>query len=322
MWVHLYPSRFLGFNSNDNAINIDSTKNIIKVIEGAQIYNNHAPFGGGIYLLDELPYRFQNPVSEAWSKELKREVTIEGGDIYNNYAEYISSSISACYGGGIFLHKKARDGVSYGTSSSGARGAGTLNVNITGGNIHDNYAMSDLQNGCGGGVAIKDTFTKNNSYCNVTIGGTAHIYSNQCDKNGGGLHIESLKTSGNGVLSVKVNGGTVGGSSLAEGNKALGGNGGGISVASGNLIVDGGIINYNQALANGEGTGNGGAFSVEGGYAVISGGSVSYNQAANNGGGFYLDAAGGITDTIKEGAVLSYNQAANGAGLYVGQGSI
>ena len=318
--VDFFPSNFLGFNSSNNPIDTLKAKCSVTIKDGSQIYGNSASVGGGLYIMDALPYRYQNTESELWSKEYKREVIVEGGEIKNNYTKTTTNSNVDFYGGGVYIYKYKLSNVNYSASQSSARGAGTLNVHIKGGKIHGNYAHSDSGHGYGGGVCINDSFTKNKSICNVTIGGSAEIYDNWCDKDGGGLRIMSAKESGDGKLSVKVNGGAIGKEN--QPNKALGGNGGGVSVTGGNLFVDGGVIDYNEAKVSGNNGGKGGAFSVEGGYAVISGGSVSYNKADVAGGAFFLDADGAVFDTIQNGAEISNNEAVNGGGVYVDDGSL
>ena len=322
--VHMEASNYLGFDSDNNPISAANAKCIITIQDGAKLYNNASGQGGGIYVLDRLPYRFKNTESNKWSNELQREVNILGGDIYNNQStdEIANVGTGGALGGAVFLYKTPNNNVSYSTSTSDARGAGSLYVNISGGNIYNNKSHRSTDGTAhGGAIAIYDDFTQYDSKCYVTIGGSVDVYDNQCDMDGGGMYIRSNKTSGNGVLSVTVNGGTIGKS--GHPNKALGGNGGGIRVVGGGITVNGGHIDYNQALYSNNAGGYGGAFYLSGGTATVNGGTISYNKADKDGGGFYVNVSNN-TDitTIKGGTVLSNNTAVNGAGAYVNKGQL
>ena len=90
-------------------------------------------------------------------------------------------------------------------------GAGTINVNITGGNIYTNAANG----GYGGGFYINNEFygTSTTSACNVNVSGSAQVYGNTCGYDGAGIYL----TGG----TFTMTGGTIGKSPVASnGNRA------------------------------------------------------------------------------------------------------
>ena len=320
--VTLNPSDYLGFDSSNEPITAANAKSTITIASGAELYGNSAGQGGGIYVQDQLPYRYKNSTSNKWSNELQREVKILGGDIYNNKAtdDITSVGTSSALGGAVFLYKLSKSGVSYSTATNNARGAGTLNVTISGGNLYGNTAQRTDKNGNGGAIYILDDFTQYDSKCYVTINGSPEIYDNTSDRHAGAIGLQSKKTSGNGELKLTVNGGTIGKS--GHPNKTIGGHGGGVLVMSGNFVMTNGTISYNKAQysASADNGGLGGAVFVTGGSATVQGGTIDNNTADKDGGGFYVQTGG--TATIN-GGTISNNHADNGkgGGFYVDPGA-
>ena len=104
VYVDMYASRFLGFDPDDNPISVEDAKCAVTIKDGGRIYGNNAQNGGGLYVNDCLPYKFQNPQNGKWSNEYKREVIIEGGAIHDNVAYQESDSY---YGGGYICAQKS-----------------------------------------------------------------------------------------------------------------------------------------------------------------------------------------------------------------------
>jgi hypothetical protein len=193
-----------------------------------------------------------------------------GATLRNNYASNggavrVMGGTLSMSGGTVTGNVAATNGGAIGVYQTG----GTFTM--TGGSIYNNSSQND-----GGAVAVYSggAFTFS--------GGT--IFSNTATRNGGGLFVGS----GNSGATATLNGGTLGGTSLTSGNKAL--NGGGVYVdLTGTLNVGNGLIVYNTATNNG-----GGAFVAVGGTATITGGTISGNSAAT-GAGIYVTASNELT---------------------------
>ena len=323
MCLRILNSPDVGFTANHTAI---STTYSLTVDSNGAIYQNHAPQGGGVAILDLASKFFRGREADGTglSKEIKRNVSIAGGSIHDNYTE--SATLTAQKGGGIFIRKyeganndDATDGEANPIPTGGYSalgGAGTMTVTASGGTIYNNV----VNNGHGGGIHIVNEFygTSISSTCKVEVRDVAEIYKNTANGNGGGVYING----GNFVM----NGGTIGKS--GNPNTAQAGNGGGLAVANGNITINNGNIDYNKAVYGTNPSGNnaggyGGAFYLTGGTATVQGGSVSRNNADKNGGGFYVNVSSDsdIT-TIKGGANVGYNTAVNGAGAFINKGQL
>ena len=288
----------------------------VTIKDGSQIYNNTAEQGGGLCILDYSPkwHTCTRKVHESeptkWSGILKRNVSVEGGEIKNNHSlsqNYTYDPNEYYGGGGVYIYKGPRlNGphttamhpafaydYGYEVSEDGEIGSyvqnwgsGDINISLSGGEIKGNTTVTTNEKECyGGGVYVNDDFKTLGlpvfSQCKVGISGSVEIYDNQSSTHGGGLFVN--------YGTVTVNGGVIGKEGLP--NKAL--------------------------------TGNGGGFAVEGGNVTIQGGTIAYNQAGVNGGGFYV-AVPNTTDTttIKGGSIIRYNKAQNGGGAYVNMGQL
>lgn len=322
----------------------DTASVLFQVIveEGAKIYNNKAPKGGGIAIRDSAPYRHynqtqnllggagSNPAYHQWSGVYRRLVSIEGGDIYNNTT--LATPGSEVAGGGIYIEKHLTDNTTFGNvdynydNKPGIYGSGTLTVNPGKGKIYNNSAINGTDDGYGGGIYIASKFTNPAivSTLNVNIGKVGEVlemHNNQAYTDGGGVYVWYDRTDGRkNEGTVTVAGGTIGKTNLETGNKALTGNGGGICVMGGTVTVEGGNIEYNTAEQDGGGLyvnvpNNESITTIQGNA------SISHNTANNgNGGGVCLD-KGRINIY---GSNISNNKATigNGGGLYIQEGDI
>ena len=312
----------------------------LNINAGSEIHDNKAPKGSGIALVDGCPYSHYYSDITQWSLEYQRTVTLNGGKIYDNYAQ--GTTGDEIMAGGVGFHS---DYIASGNSDpNAANNSGTLTVNLTKGEVYNNSAGNDTipGPGKGGGVYIASLFTTNTikSTLNVNIGEVGkdlQMYKNQAYTDGGGVYVWYDRTDGRkNEGTVTVAGGTIGKTDLATGNKALHGNGGGICVMSGTVFVENGHVDYNTANQNGGGiylndgnltfTGgfvdtneasnnDGGGICVEGGDIVVSGGTVSNNEAKlKNGGG--ISVLGG-TVLVEGGHIISNTAEELGGGVYV-----
>jgi len=118
----------------------------------------------------------------------------------------------------------------------------------------------------------------------LTLNATATIAGNQ--NNAGG---NPLGNNGGGIYNsgtVVINGGTIGGYSVAEQNNAT--NGAGIYQANGTLTINSGAIRGNVTFGSGT-SGKGGGVCAIGGQMFMNGGTIEGNVAGTDGGGVYLD---------------------------------
>ena len=207
--------------------------------------------------------------------------------------------------------------------------------NLYGGTITGNTADT-----YGGGVYVYGGNSKFNMY-----GGT--ISGNNATK-GGGVYVSAGAT-------FTMNGGTIGGTSDSDANKATNGEktgtGGGVYVSDGTFTMNGGTISGNTADLTDGGVGvytatsttatftmNGGeitrnkASSQGGGVGVYRAAKFEMNNSAsitdntaNQGGGVYVDDKGvhkdGATFTMNNTASVSGNTANQGGGVYVESGT-
>ena len=334
-------SNDVGFNPSQQAISPEFSLNING---GSTIHHNKAPKGAGIALMDGCPYSHynnKNNHNNIWSLEYQRTVNLNGGKIYDNYAQGTTGD-EIMAGGGLYIEKYEYSSghplvgfhTDYTNNSDpdAQNNSGTLTVNLASGEVYNNSAGNDTipGTGYGGGVYIASNFMTNTikSTLNVNIGEVGkdlQMYKNQAYTDGGGVYVwydreDNRKNNG----TVTVEGGTIGRKKPVtdeiEGNKALTRNGGGICVMGGTVVVKGGKIEYNTAD-----TGGGGLYvsvpNKESITTIQGTASISYNTANNgNGGGVCLD-KGRINIY---GSDISDNKATkgNGGGLYIQEGDI
>jgi hypothetical protein len=135
-------------------------------------------------------------------------------------------------------------------------------------------------------------------------------------------HMEALR--GGGVLidvngRFIMNGGTLGGDGLGDGNSASAVNGGGgVLVVQGSLYMYGGTIQFNNAR---EARSGGGVGILEGGVFNLNAGSIKENtaQAGNSGGGVYIAGTTGSFAINGDAALVENNtaqQGYSGGGVY------
>ena len=331
-YLTIDASHDVGFNANKQPI---SPLFQVQINTGCTIHDNKAPKGAGIAIKDGCPYSHYNGNDDhqKWSGEYQRTVTIDGGEVYNNYADETTGDEMA--GAGIYIEKYEYPTTHgfYGdyaaTTNSvteAKNNSGTLTVNLASGKIYNNTAINSTIPGYGGGVYIGSKFETNTikSTLNVNIGEEEkdlQIYKNQAYTDGGGVYVLYDRTnSRQNQGTVTVANGTIGKTNLATGNKALNGNGGGLCVMGGTVSVNGGNIEYNTAGTSGGGVyvsvpnnesittiqkanisnntannGNGGGVCLDQGRINIYGSNISNNTATTGGGGGVYTHDGDIT---------------------------
>ena len=290
----IFKSNDVGFKANGTPISPEFKF----TMTGGSICNNEAPRGGGVGIMDRAPKKHKNTNSDdtnsygKWSLEYVRTVRISGGEISNNWTK-ASTTADYSWGGGVYITKYKDDDIEDGTgyTYAEAEGAGTLNIYLEGGDIHDNgLESSTVKTISGGGVYINDAMgvvSPYDSHCNVTVSG-ANIYKNQVTTNGGAIYI----------------------------------NNGAFSMTSG--IIGGSTANANKVTGT---SGQGGGFYITGAYSnvSISGGSVTYNTATGTGGlggGFYVANSSSMGTSITGSAKVTNNQATSGGGAYINTGTL
>lgn len=332
----------VGFDENDQPISPEFS---LEINEKSEIHDNKAPKGAGIVLMDACPYSHYYSDIDKWSLEYQRTVNLNGGKVYNNYAQGTTGEEMA--GGGIYIEKYEYSSghplVGFHTDYTNnpdplaQNNSGTITVNLARGEIYNNSAVNNTKPGKGGGVYIASKFMTNTikSTLNVNIGEAGKVlqmYNNQAYTDGGGVYVLYDRTdSRQNQGTVTVADGSIGFYEyideddnnnivkVSSPNKALTGNGGGICVMGGTVSVNGGNIEYNTA-----GTSGGGVYvSVPNNESIttIQKANISNNTATNgNGGGVCLD-RGRINIY---GSDISNNKATkgNGGGLYIEEGDI
>ena len=280
-----------------------SPKFSLNINDGSHIHHNKAPKGAGIALMDACPYSHCFYGTNNWSGEYQRTVTVNGGKVYENYAQDTEGSEMA--GGGIYIEKyeyyeghplfKFHQDYTEGEDYPIASNSGILNVNLLSGEIYGNSAVNDDIPGYGGGIYIASVFTADTivSNLNVNIGHDTipdpiEIYNNEAYTDGGGVYVlydREDERQNEGTVTVAK--GTIGKTNLDTGNKALTGNGGGICVMGGTVYVNGGNVEYNTAGLSGGGV----YVSVPNDQSTttIQGGANISRNTANGGGGVYVD---------------------------------
>jgi hypothetical protein len=180
----------------------------------------------------------------------------------------------------------------------------TRTFQMPGGTLSGNDASS------GGGVFVDD------GDFNIPVLSMAEIKGNGAGVAGGGVYFYSPTGTG----TFNMSGGTIGGDTDAEANRAIS-RGGGVCVNAGNFEMSGGIISGNKATA-GYGGGvyveNSGAFTLNGG--TIGGDNPGENNFAQSfGGGVYVESG---SFSMQTGTIIGNITAGNGGGVYVDSGGI
>lgn len=194
---------------------------------------------------------FEGGALGVWGSEEKAAtLNIKGGEIADNS---VQNSRCNGYGGAVF-------------------GAYT-NVNISGGNIHDNFTER------GGALALENGAFKMSS---------GNLHENQASReykgNGGALYLDKSET--------EISGGAVN-------NNVAKGWGGAIEANEGTITINGGDFSNNQAYRWG------GAIDTDGGTITINGGSFTGNNAGESGGAI---AFGGKAESTINAAHFSENK--------------
>jgi len=254
--------------------------------------NRAANIGGGFYLGNSAAFTMSGGTIGGvdWGNEAPYgggiyvnttgDVTFSGGTISYNEA--------SGNGGGIYLDlsKKA-------TAARGGSGVDILaNKAVNGGGV--------FISGSSGDTVAKFTFNAGTIRQNTVTG---------C---GGGVFLNGTKAL------FEMNGGTIGGSSAADANKAV--YGGGIFSDTGVTHINGGRIAYNWASYNGGGISSEGSFIIDG-----EGIQIDHNTASQYGGGIFMGGTGSITGGTDEKipdreVIITFNAASSGAGIFVGAG--
>ena len=196
------------------------------------VYNGTATIGGGTIKGNQGVLR--GGALGAWgSEEKSATLNIKDGEISENSVQHSKWN---GYGGAIF--------------------GDHTNVNISGGNIHDNFTER------GGALALEH---------GSLVMSSGNLYDNQASReyngNGGALYSNELKT--------EISGGTFK-------NNAANGWGGAMETKGGTLTINGGDFSDNQAKNWG------GAMETNGGTLTINGGSFTGNTAGASGGAIAL----------------------------------
>lgn len=229
------------------------------------IYNGKASINGGTIKANQGVLR--GGALGLWGSEEKpATLNIKGGEISDNSVQH---SRSNGYGGAIF--------------------GDHTNVNISGGNIHDNFTER------GGALALEH---------GSLVMSNGNLHDNKASRdysgNGGALYLDDSKS--------QISGGTFK-------NNAANGFGGALVTLGGNHTIDGGDFRDNQAQKWG------GAFLGNGGKITINGGSFTGNSAGTSGG---AAAFGGKAEATINAAYFSENKSAGfwgGGAIYNDKGS-
>lgn len=229
------------------------------------IYNGKASINGGTIKANQGVLR--GGALGLWGSEEKPAIlNIKAGEISDNSVQH---SRSNGYGGAIF--------------------GDHTNVNISGGNIHDNFTER------GGALALEH---------GSLVMSNGNLHDNKASRdfsgNGGAFYLDDSKS--------QISGGTFK-------NNAANGFGGALVTLGGNHTIDGGDFRDNRAQKWG------GAFLGNGGKITINGGSFTGNSAGTSGG---AAAFGGKAEATINAAYFSENKSAGfwgGGAIYNDKGS-
>jgi CSLREA domain-containing protein len=312
-------------------------------LDGVSISNNVAETGGGVYVANGAGVFIQtrNGVIVG-NRATGTEMNDGGGGVYVNYGTFVLEegqivSNTAGYGAGVYVRTP--------TAVLTQTGTGVIahNTAITdGGGIYVYEGQASLQGGQvlnnragdGGGIYVRSgdltvdgvDIIDNSAarggglyiyQTDVTLG-EGQIDSNEAD-DGGGVYVQNsiatLIQTGDARISrnIAVNGGGI---YLASGNAVLTDSqivrnqadyGGGLylSQAAAELMLNGGLVDNNDAFY-------GAGFYIDDGDAVIGGAQVTRNSAQTSGGGLYVvDGSTTVSQTV-----IAFNDADDGGGIF------
>ena len=195
------------------------------------IHNGTATINGGT-IKDNSGSRLGGAIAIMGSEAKRASLNIQGGEISNNKVEVSAYG----FGGAIYAQH--------------------TNVNISGGNIHDNSTEY------GGAMVMED------GSLDISNGTLQDNKRSEYSGAGGALYLNRVKT--------KISGGTF------KGNIGSDQGGGAIKIINSDLHITGGNFTENECLAWG------GAINVRGGTVKIDGGSFTGNTASASGGALSL----------------------------------
>ncbi len=284
------------------------------------VSSNSAAFGGGIYQ-SAGSLKFSSSVTGTIGGSGKANTaSVSGGGIYSKVAVTleagtISYNTAESGGGGLYVNGSTTVTISGGTiSHNTARTGGGVNAQgaalyMSAGTISSNEASAQ-----GGGIATNSNVF---IYNTATIGGAASSAANKATGStyGQGGGIFASNASGTVYLGYKT------ASSASEWTGSISGNsaynsGGGI-YCSGTIKMNTGTIGGSSTKANSAKQG-GGIYS--GGTLEITGGTISYNTAEKYGGGIYSGNSSGDTMSMTAGAVKANSAVNSGGGIYIAYG--
>ena len=288
------------------------------IMENGTIKENTASVGGGVNVISGGIFDMKGgTIQENVAGWEGGGVRISGANTEFNMLSSVAvvNNNRSRDGGGVFVGNGSsyvlEAGTVSGNMASGANtngGGGVLigvgsSFTMNGGNINGNKApttgtaLNERGNGGGVRVGINAEFTMSRG----TISG------NEAGENGGGVHVAGG--------TFDMYGGTIGGSSQADGNISR--NGAGVYASSSDsFTMYNGMISSNGTESN---TISGGGVALNGHFRMING-TIKNNRVGNSGGGVYA------TSFTMENGVISGNCAfgtstGNGAGAYVNGGT-
>jgi len=252
------------------------------------------------------------------------EETFLDGDVTIKYPIVIRGDVTICLngqtiqskGGGMPVFEVQSDATLTLTDCQNNKGKVThasdgtgSGVEVNGGtfNMYGGKITGNTTNTYGGGVYVYGGNSKFNMY-----GGT--ITDNTATK-GGGVYVSAGAT-------FTMNGGTIGGTSDSDANKATNGEktgtGGGVYVSDGTFTMNGGTISGNTADLTDGGVGVYTATSTTATF-TMNGGEITRNKASSQGGGVGVYRAAKFE--MNNSASITDNTANQGGGVYVESGT-
>jgi len=281
----------------DNSANaggaIFITRNTEKrtVIQNAEIFDNTAKWGGGIYTYSEM--------------------LIEDTRIYNNYASNYGGGVEID-GKGAIIKNSTITGNRTGTSGGGIYVAKDADIELINCSINENEASGGGGIGTSGAVLMSGG-TINNNNVRWGSGGGIKIDENGSFTMSGGYVSGNTSLSSGGGIYIDKNGSFTMSGGYVSGNTSPNSTGGGIYI-EGKCIIEDGVISNNRA-GNESNVTNGGGISVsKGAEFSMNGGSIENNIASYSGGGIYTDNESKVQ---LSNVVLKNNRADNGGGMAV-----
>lgn len=318
-------------------------------INGAQIKNNTAQYGGGVAMW--LNYGKNNYATGISIKEnsniANNTATVAGGAIWMNSADscQCNGNIGVTMESGTMSQNYAPSGgaVYIGAGTSAKK----MEFKMKGGTVSGNGVNANGETTVNGGAIYMTSGTCTISggtidTCKATAnGGAIYMTSGKCTISGGTIENCQATANGGGVY---LGGGTFAlnhtlGTPATISNCTAGNNGGGVYLGAGTMTINGGKITKNTAQNGGgayvnatitdhgifvtggeisENTAtNGGGLAVNNGYFKMTGGVIDGNTAANYGGGIYVSATTNVDVDILSGTIQGNYAAVSGGALGV-----